>query len=207
MSRKRVERFAKPVIFVALVLLLIALTKIKIPYEAQATGLVPLPDQYRDNLSVDSVGGAVATILSYDEHGDTEQFKALYKSWKVSDGVAIQAQMVNIQACSTSYTNNLDVNFTISNNLVKPTRGTVEVAVYDYNSRTLLSSRFMVLNFEPGKAASGVAKFSILTVIFDAIFLVKVTFPTANQLSYIPSEVKYLSPIQYVLVLLGLLTP
>lgn len=206
MKEKRAKHFAKPVIFLALLVVLIALTKVKIPYEAQATGFVPLPDKYRDNVSVDFVGGAVQTIFSTDEHGDTENFKTQYTTWKVTDGVAIQPQTSNVQACSTEYTNNLDVNFTISNNLIQPTRGTVRVAVYDYKTRQLLSSRLFLSNFEPTKATSGVAKFNILSVTYDPTFLVKVTLPTADELTYVPAEVKYLSPIQYVLVLLGLLT-
>lgn len=206
MSGKRAGRFAKPVVFVILLILLIALTKVKIPYQAQATGFVPLPDMYRDHVSVDFVGGAVQTIFTVAEHGETEEFKTQYTTWKVTDGVAIQPQTSNVQGCSSEYTNRLDVNFTISNSLTQPTRGTVKVAVYDYNTRTLLSSRQMVLDFKPDGPTSGVAKFSILSFTYDPTFLVKVTFPTADELTYVPAQVEYLSPIQYVLVLLGLLT-
>lgn len=204
---RRVKRFAKLVIFVTLLLLVVALTKVEIPYQVQAAGLIPLPDKYMDAVSIDFIGGAVSTIFSSGEHGEEEQFKTDYQMWKVTDGVALQPQTSNVQGCTTEYTNNMVVNFTISNSLMEPTVGTVRVAVYDYESRTLLSNRYLVLNFEPRNATYGTAKFSILSFVFDPIFLVQVTFPTSDELVYLPAEVKQLSPLEYVLVLLGFLAP
>jgi hypothetical protein len=194
-------------VFIVLIVVLIALTKIKIPYQTEAAGYVPLPDQDRDKVSVDFVGGAVQTIFAADDHGDTQEFKTQYKTWKVTEGVAIQPETSNVQGCSSEYTNNLNVNFTISNSLIQSTRGTVEVAVYDYQTRNLLEKQLMTLDFKPNQDASGLARFNILSFTFDPTFLVKVSFPSPAELSYVHAQVKYLPLIQYVLVLLGLLAP
>lgn len=63
------------------------------------------------------------------------------------------------------------------------------------------------MDFKPNETISTVAKFSILSDAYYPTFLVKVTVPTAEELIYAPPEIKYLSPIQYVLAMLSLLTP
>lgn len=118
----------------------------------------------------------------------------------------MQPQSVGLLGCTTDFWSNLDVYFTISNSLTQPTCGTVQVSIYGYYSGTLLSSRLMVLDFN-NETTSAVAKFSFQSGSYDPLYVVKVTFPTAAELAYVPAELKYLSPIEYALVLLGVLTP
>jgi hypothetical protein len=180
-------------------------------------GLVPLPDQYRDDVAVSFIGESVSADKPFDAEaglelpGYEEGANVNQIIWKTgidwAEGVVMQPQSTNLLGCTDDFTSNLDVYFAISSSLMQRTRGTVEIDVYGYNSGTLLSSQLIVLDLDPNQTTSAVAKFSFQSGSYDPVYLVKVTFPTASELTYAPAQVRYLSPIQYVLVLLGLLKP
>jgi|YelNatPaOPRAMG01_1025707.scaffolds.fasta_scaffold36112_3 hypothetical protein len=201
------KRLVKPFAFVALLVLAVVLSKYMVTFDLPAMGYVPLSDSAREKVSVDFVNGAVSTILSSDEHGDVEQFKTEYTQWKVTNGVIVQPQTSNVQGCSTEYVNNLEVNFSISNQLTFPERGTVNVTVFDNRNGAKLATKLFIMDFKPGTMTSGVAKFTIFSNEFDPLFLVKVTFPTSDELSFTPATSRQVPLLEYVLMKLGIISP
>jgi|GEM_PF-2166301 len=193
-------------VILVVALLMTFFAEYTVPFEFSARGYVPLGDALRDKVSLSSINGVVQTIFD-DQHGDVDQFMQEYTVSRTGEGILIQPLRSNVQGCSTDYTNYLVVNFTIFNELPRPQKATLNVSVYDTANGQLAASKLIVANLEPKQESSYEAKFYIISTEYDPIFLVKVTFPTADQLAYVPSTTNEIPLFQYLLIQLGLLSP
>lgn len=204
---KRKRTYLKLISFIAVLLLLTSLSQIKLPQEALATGFVPIPDEYRGLVSLETVNRVAAAILAADEHGDVGQLMTEYEAWKVSEGIVITPSTVNTQGCATAYINNLELNFTLTHSMFEHVRGTVKVEVCNYDTGFIYAAKLLSVDFLPGQKANRVVKFSIVTPDPTTAFLIKITFPTAEELAYNKSGEEQVSLLEYITSTFFGLTP
>jgi hypothetical protein len=199
----RRQVYLKLLSFLTILFLLIALTQIKLPQKALATGFVPLPEEYRNAVSVESVNGAVQTLLN-DEHGDVEQLKTEYEEVKTTEGTILRPSAVNTIGCSTDFVNNLKIDFTITHTMLEPVKGTVKIEISNYQTGFVYDTKLLLLDFVPREPITKVIKFSIITPQPDTEFLIRITFPTAEELAYTKPETKQVSLLEYLLYQIGI---
>jgi hypothetical protein len=196
--------YFKLVSFIAVLFLLIGLTQIKLPQKALAVGFVPVPAEYRDSVSIDTINGAIQAILAVDEHGDVGQLMTEYETWKTTEGAIFRPSAVNTIGCSTEFINNLQINFTITHTILEPVRGTVKIEISNYKSGFVYDTKLLLLDFVPRKPINKVVKFSIVTAEPDTEFFIKITFPTAEELAYKEPDTKQVSLLEYLLYQSGI---
>jgi len=193
----------KLVSFLVVLFLLITLTQIKLPQQALAASFVPLPEEYRNSVTIESVNGAIQTLLS-DEHGDVEQLKTEYEEVKTTEGTILRPSAVNTIGCSTDFANNLKINFTITHTILEPVKGTVKIEISNYRTGFVYDTKLLLLNFAPREPINKAVKFSIITSEPDTEFFIKITFPTAEELAYKEPDTKQVSLLEYLLYQSGI---
>ncbi|MEM3510206.1 MAG: hypothetical protein QW282_00020 [Nitrososphaerales archaeon] len=201
---KNKQTYLKISSFIAVLLLLAALTQIRLPQKALAEGFVPLPDEYRDAVTVETINGAVQAILAVDEHGDVGQLMSEYEMWKISEGAVLRPSAVNTQGCSSEYINNLQINFTITHTILERVVGTVKVEICNYETGFVYDSRLLLVNFIPREPVNKIMKFSVVTLESNTAFLIKITFPTAEELAYEEPKTRQVSLLEYMLYQIGI---
>jgi hypothetical protein len=197
------RRFAKPAAFLALVILLLLLSKVRVPYVLTPANPPPLPDYARNDLMVTAINGA-SEMETPVEGEEWEPYYPLVSSGNSTENEIIMTPQASAPGCATDFQSTIDINFTISNTLSQEEKGTVKVAVFDNGNGMLLASQLLVMDFQPYTPTSGAARFRIVTAQTNPVFLVKFTFPTADELGWVPAEVIYISLFEYLLAKVGI---
>jgi hypothetical protein len=199
------RRLVKPGVFLAVVFLLLFFSKITVAYQAVPTGLVPLPDNAKDKVTVVSIGGMLQMIRSYDPEEEDFPTAVTVKTWNLTNGQAfLQPLTSDSIGCENVYSNSLIVNVETANELTQTEKATVNVTVFESASGRWIATQLLVLQLEPGVHSYTAAKFTVMTDEPDPIFLVKVTFPTQAELNA-PLPTTQLPLFEYVLVKLGIM--
>jgi hypothetical protein len=125
-------------------------------------------------------------------------------SWDAATGVTIAHSNVASAGCQNVFTDNIEVNFTVTNELTAPVRGAINMSVCNSKTGVLMDYKVLMLTFTPGQPEFAAAKFSLTTQDLQPIFLVKVTFPTGQDAASVTST-KPVSLLEFLLMRAGLL--
>lgn len=209
-GRKLLQRWAKPVCFFLIVSLLLVFAKLTVSYREFPTGAVPLSDQARDKVTIDTIAGMLQ--LSYDqsmgEDAANVQTAQTVQTWNMSNGeVYMQPLQTYVLGCENNYLSSLSVSVSTSNQLAYEEKGAVNISVMDSDGKLLYADKLLLLDFQPGATTSGVANFSIVTPDSSPIFLVKVAFPTQGDLNAASTASVQMPLFQYLLTRLGVVVP
>jgi hypothetical protein len=209
-KRQPWRRFAKPACFFLVVFLLLAFSKFTVPYRETPAGAVALPNEARDKVTIVTIAGMLQ--VSYDQNlgEDTAnvQTAQTVETWNMSNGeVYMQPLQTESLGCENKYLSSLGVSIETSNQLAYEEWGTVNVSVLDSAGSLLYASQLLVLDFKPGAATSGAANFSITTTDDNPVFLVKVAFPTQQDLNSANATMAQVPLFEYLLMKLGIAVP
>jgi hypothetical protein len=209
MERERpfqVKRLAKPMAFIAIVVLLLFLSKVTVAYTPMPKGAAPLSSDARDKIVVSSINGGVQSVFDEATGGDTAPDLVGVDTWTPSSNTIIVSPEMSASGCTTQYTTSMDIAFTTANQLSAEVKGAVNVTVFDDYSGQKLATDIVTLDFKPGQPASGVANFIITVDEASPLFLVQITFPTSADLA--GGLAKQQMPLfEYLLYQAGILVP
>ncbi len=194
---------AKLVTLLAIVTILTVFSQYKITMAAVPSGFATLPADAQNKVSVTSFDGQAQT-----EETNIESYVMpvpdTVSTWNATTGVTIAHTNVASSGCQSVFTDNIDVNFTVTNDLTAPVSGAINITVYNDKSGELLESKVLMFTYTPGQPAFAAAKFSLSTQEIQPVFLVKVTFPTGQDAASVTST-KQVSLLEFLLMRAGLL--
>jgi hypothetical protein len=203
----RARNLLKPAAFVAVIFLLVFLSRVSVAYTPLPKGAVALPDDVKDQVVVSSINGGVQTVYDFSTGGDTDAQLVGVETWSPSSNTLIVSPQVSTSGCQTEFKTSVAVSFTTLNQLSAEAKGAVNVTVFNNRDGIKLGTYIVPMDFKPGVAASGSAHFD-LTVTDDSnpMFLVKITFPSAADLAN--GITKEQVPLfEYLLYQAGVLVP
>ncbi len=206
MGPTRIKRLAKPVAFVAVIFLLLLLTRFTVAYDPLPKGAAPLPSDLRGEVVVTAIDGGVQTVTDPSTAGDSAPELVGVDTWQPSSNTIVVSPQVSSSGCESQYETTMGVTFSTANQLPYAVKGSVNVTVFDDRNGLKLATDILTLDFKPGQTASGVANFDIMGTDPNPIYLITVTFPTAADLSTgIPQQ--RVSLLEYILYRTGVLAP
>lgn len=147
-------------------------------------------------------GGAVKTQITNIE-SYVQSVPDTFSNWNASAGVSITHTNVATTGCQSVFSDNIEVNFTVTNQLAAPVKGAINISVYNQRTGDLLDSKVLMLAYFPGNATYAYAKFSLVTQELQPTFLVKVNFPTGTDST--TSSTKQVSLLEFLLMQVGVL--
>jgi hypothetical protein len=201
----RLRKLAKPMAFLAIIALLLVLSKFTVSY-SPSKGAVALSPDARDRVVVTSMNGG--TMLVPDSGADSDGTPQLVgvDTWSPSSNIIMVSPHVSATGCGSLYQTSMDITFSTANRLSVEQKGAVNVTVIDFNRNLTLATSIVTLDFKPGQETSGSANFNIQGTDPDPVYMVTVTFPTSADLSSgVPGE--RVSLIEYLLYQTGILSP
>jgi hypothetical protein len=198
------RRFAKPVAFFALVFLLVFISKFQVQYSPPLT-VSALPDEAREKVIVTSMNGAAQMVSDLvSQEAELPPTPVDFSTSSLSSNeIMMQPKTSHAAGCTSDFYNTIEVNITTWNELMKDTKGALNLTVYDGNTGQLLESKLFVLDLKPRTAFSVNAIFHVTTLEADPVFDIKVTFPTAQELGQ-AKIVTRMTLLEYFLTLAGL---
>ena len=208
--RRLLRRYSKPACFLLVVILLVTFSKFTVPYREVPAGAVALPAQAEDKITIDNIGGMLQEGFDQQEgeasgNVDTAVTVATFNA--TADQVYMEPLETEALGCGSNYLSSLTVSVVTSNQLAYEEKGTVNVSVLDSAGEQLYASQLLVFDFKPGASTSGAANFSIETPESNPIFLVRVTFPTQEDLNSANVSVEHIPLFEYLLMELGIAVP
>jgi hypothetical protein len=193
---------AKLVTLIAIVTTLTLFSQYKITMAAVPVGFGTLPADARDKVEVTAFNGGVKTVV-LNQESYVLPTPDKVSNWDANTGVAITHSNVASAGCQNVFTDNIDVNFTVTNTLSAPVRGAINITVYN-DAGKLLDNDVLMLTYTPGQPAYAAAKFSLTTAELQPVFTVKVTFPTGQDAASVTAT-KQVSLLEFLLMRAGLL--
>jgi hypothetical protein len=201
--RVRVRRLLKPAAFVAVIVLLVFLSKFPVTFQSVAKGAQAIPDEDRDKVVVSAINGGVQTIWDESTGGDSEPLLVGVQTWSPGTNQLILSPDVSASGCDTAYTSVLDVSFTTSNRLSAVTQGAINVTVFNNKNDVKLETVIVPMTYQPNENTKGVAHFKLVVPNdLSPAFLVVISWPTAKDLNTAVT-VKQVPLFQYLLYLVG----
>jgi hypothetical protein len=198
----RKQDLAKLAVLIGIVTALTVFSQYKVTTAEVPSGVAPLPADVRDKVSVTGFDGDAKTqVINIESY--VMPTPDTISTWDPTTGITIAHTNVASSGCQSVFTDNLDVNFTITNELSAQVQGALNISVYDDKTGGLLDSRVLMLTYVPGKPTYAAAKFSLLTQEQQPVFLVKATFPTGDEAT--SAVTKKVSLIEFILIRAGLL--
>lgn len=196
----------KFIVFLGMILLLLFLTQVKVPM-AMTAELLPLPEKYKDYVSIDDINGIPQGVFYDDGHGDIEQLPVEYKVMQMPnmEGIVLRASGIDVAGCASTYTHKFEVEVTIANNLPEPTKATLKVVVSDVNEKVTYETKLLPIELIPREKATVDLKFSISAIASDIAYYIRVYIPTSEDLGSNPNAVKYISLLESLFINLGIL--
>jgi hypothetical protein len=200
------RRASKPAAFLTVVALLFFFSQVSVTYTMTRV-FYPLPDTARSRVMVTSINGASMTAPgnSLSEDGSTEAEPITFQTSNLTNNEALmQSDAAQVEGCNTEFRYDVNISFTAANELIEETKGTANVTVYNNDSGSFLASQLLALDFKPGAPTTATVSFNLATPEADPIFLVRVTFPTYDQLGAVRTTM-HLRLFEYLLLKGGLL--
>ena len=189
-------------VLIALVMVLTFFSDYKVTMSTIPSGFATLPDSVRDEVSVTSFNGqaktAVTNIESY-----VMPVPDTFSTWDAETGITLAHTNVASSGCQSVFTDNIDVNLTVTNGLSEAARGAINISIYNQKTGDLLDSKVLMLSFMPGQAAYAAARFSLSTQEIQPIFLVKANFPEGQ--GTVSANTKQVSLLEFLLMQAGIL--
>jgi hypothetical protein len=199
------RRFAKLEAFLAIVILLVLLSKITVSYELTPAHPPALPSYALGHVTVTSMNGE--SQMQTPSEGDPSPPSYPLASSQVNSTAneVLMTSMATQAGCDTDFESTVQISFTISNTLSNDEGGTVNITVFDNGNGELLASQLVVLDFRSWVPVSGNATFNIVVPESNPVFLVRLTFPTAEELSPVRATTVQVPLFEYLLTKAGLL--
>jgi hypothetical protein len=197
----------KPAAFIIVVFLLVFLSRVSVAYSPMPKGAVALPDDVRDKVVVSSINGGVQTVFDESTGGDTDAQIVGVQTWSPSSNTMVVSPQVSTSGCMTEFKTSVSVSFTTMNMLSVAEKGAVNVTIFNNKNGVKLATYIVPMDFRPGVPTSGSAHFDV-SVNDDGnpAFLVKITFPSASELSNGISNQR-VPLFEYLLYQAGFLSP
>ncbi|MGA1976209.1 MAG: hypothetical protein ABSG92_11310 [Conexivisphaerales archaeon] len=208
--RRLLRRYSKPACFFLVVFLLLAFSEFTVSYREIPAGAVALPEQAKDKITIVTIGGMLQVSYNQQEGeaSDNVNEAVTVATFNMSnDEVYMQPLETQALGCGNNYLSPLTVSVKTSNQLAYEEKGAVNVSVLDSAGEFLYASQILVLDFKPGAFTSGAANFSIETSESNPTFLVRVAFPTQEDLNAANVTVAHMPLFEYVLMKLGIAVP
>ncbi|HVP23679.1 MAG TPA: hypothetical protein VMS77_07180 [Conexivisphaerales archaeon] len=201
------RRLAKPVAFVAVILLLFSLSRVTVAYTPMPKGATALPADMVDKVLITSINGGAQSVYDESTGGDTDAQIVGVQTWAPSSNTLVVSPQVSTSGCQTEFKTSVVVTFMTANRLSVEEKGSVNVSVFNNKNGQKLDTYIVPMDFKPGAPASGSAHFD-LTVNDDGnpAFLVKITFPTASDLAN-GLPLQQVSLFEFLLYKAGVLSP
>jgi hypothetical protein len=194
---------AKLVTLLAIVTTLTVFSQYKISMAVVPVGFATIPADLLDKVSVTSFNGNVQTAVTNSE-SYVMSVPDTISSWDAATGVTVSHSNVASAGCANVFTDNINVNFTVTNELIASVRGAINISVYNSKTGVFMDDKVLMLTFTVGQPAFAAAKFSLTTADLQPIFLVKVTFPTGQDAESVTST-KQVSLFEFLLMRAGIL--
>jgi hypothetical protein len=210
LQKERIQAWAKrgtkPAAFLAVIALLLVFSQVTVTYTTTKTYL-PLPDTATGRIMVTAINGASMTAPgnSLSEDGGTEAEPITFQTSNLTNNEALmQSDAAQVVGCNTEFRYNVNISFTTANALGEDTKGTANITVYNSNNGKLLGTQLVALNFKPGVPNTSTVPFNLASPEADPIFLVRISFPTGDQLGPVTTTM-HLRLFEYLLLRGGLL--
>jgi len=201
------RRLVKPACFLLVISLLLFFSEFTVAYTSFPTDAIALPQGARDKITIVAIAGMMQVSYNQQMGEDAANVQSPINvaSWNMTDNQVFMQPLTTLSiGCENSYRSLLGVRVDTDNQLGSEERGMVNISVFDQTGKQLYDSKLLNMDFVPGSRASASANFSIVTLDANPVFLVRVSFPTDQDLTTASSALTHVTLFQYVLMKLGL---